>query len=85
MTKPTQSADAEIAEKHLRDYAKSIRVDYGELMVAAARFLNDETYLCKGPELEGEDTPYWFWDAYQCVTGTVVPRKSKKNFFTCSC
>lgn len=66
---------------------------YGELMWHAHRAAHDPGhFMTGGSELEGEDIPEWFWDAFTSATG-VVPCKERlhpefqgdDNFFSCSC
>lgn len=73
------------SEIWIREFAQSHGLEYDELMVAAADFLDNGEYLCKGGDLEGQYVPEEFWDHFTMVLGRRVPKEQRQNFFTCSC
>ncbi len=64
-------------------------MDYGFLMQAAQTWLRHEDYTTQvGSEEWRSYFPSYadaFWEAYQIVTGKVVPGTKQHSFFACSC
>lgn len=69
----------------LQNFAHEIDVSYDELMQGAKDYLDHDEYMSDGGKFEGTSVPNGFWDAYEAVTGEVVPKDKKDSFFSCSC
>ena len=72
-------------KKWIQNWAYNNQIGYEELMEAAEDFLHSGEYWCQGERFEGIYLPEQFWDHYEKVTGTKVPKKDKHSFFSCSC
>ncbi len=69
----------------LEVYAASIPVRYEDLIEHAGYHIEDNSYWSQGSLFDGIYLADEFWDHYEVVTGTVVPKGKRGSFFSCSC
>lgn len=74
----------EAARIWIEDWAQSLGVGYFDLMRIAGRDFGSPYIQSGDLDLHGVVPPR-FWDCYEIVTGTKVPRESRAEYFTCSC
>lgn len=77
--------DIAASKQWISDYAKSLQLDYDELMSGAKNWLRSGAYLIGDSNLDGAYVSDVFWDHFSIVTGQVVPINKRQNFFSCSC
>lgn len=69
----------------IQEFAEDMNVTYEEMMEAARDWVRHGHHFSRGGDFEGQQVPDEFWDHYQVVTGTLVPRERKESFFSCAC
>lgn len=72
-----------LAREEIAQFAKSIDMDFHELMAAAKDYQEHGEYLHEGDRFEGVSIPDRFWEHYATYTGEEV--RDPYNFFSCSC
>lgn len=88
---PAQIAAGE-GEEWIRKWAEEMDITGGfeRVMEVADSVVRagdawDYEYISEGDKFEGADVPDKFWDMYEKVQGTIVPRENRNGFFSCSC
>lgn len=74
------------SQQWMMRYAENeLEITYQDLMGATFDYLTTGEYLYDGPRFEGYELPDGFWDHYEKITGTKVPKDKRYSFFACSC
>ncbi len=74
------------AKIQIESFAKSLGVDYDELMEHASDYVrDDDNCWCEGGRFESVSVPKDFWKNYEAVTGVALPEGHYGHFFSCLC
>lgn len=75
----------------LRQGAAAKGINYGDFMAAINEYISDresgdsDNTICFGEDLNYDDLPTGFWDAYGRVTGKNIPESYRDVYFRCAC
>jgi hypothetical protein len=81
-TTPSHKLESEV---WMTNFAGQYNMFAHEMVEGARKWVLFGDSFCDGDTFEGESVPDEFWDHYENITGTKVPRNKKYSFFACSC